>query len=123
MRTILIIEDEEKVRKLYAQLLREEGYDVLEARDCARASDLLNKKKIDLVLLDIKLPVVYGSILYEFMQTFHQGVKVIVSSVYPLDEQKVIVRGAADYYDKSHGTETLLTKIKRALPVEGSAPA
>ncbi len=123
MKTILILEDEEKVRKLYAQLLREEGYEVLEARDCARASDLLNKKQIDLILLDIKLPVVYGSILYEFMKTFHKDVKVIVSSVYPLDEQRRIVRGASDYFDKSHGTETLLGKIKRALPVEGPAPA
>lgn len=123
MKTILILEDEEKVRKLYAQLLREEGYEVLEARDCARASDLLNRKQVDLILLDIKLPVVYGSILYEFMKTFHKDVKVIVSSVYPLDEQRRIVRSASDYFDKSHGTETLLKKIKRAIPVEGPAPA
>ncbi|MFA5346270.1 MAG: response regulator [Candidatus Omnitrophota bacterium] len=115
MKRILIIEDEDRVRKIYTQLLTDEGFEVIESSDASEAYDVLNKGGIDLVLLDIKMPVVFGSILYEVMQSFHDKVKVIVASVYPLDEQKRIVKGAIDYHDKSHGTQLLLEKVKKAL--------
>ena len=115
MKRILIIEDEDRVRKIYAQLLTDEGFEVIEGSDASQAYDVLNKGGIDLVLLDIKMPVVFGSILYEVIRSFHDKVKVIVSSVYPLDEQKRIVKGAIDYHDKSHGTQLLLEKMKKAL--------
>lgn len=115
MKKILVIDDEEKVRRIYSRLLTIEGFEVIEAQDADCANEILKKDDIDLVLLDIKMPIVDGSILYEIMQLFHKKVKVIVASVYPLDEQKRIIKGATDYYDKSEGIDLLLTKVKRVL--------
>ncbi len=121
MKKILIIDDEIKVRKIYSKFLTTEGFKVFEARDADTANEVLKKEDIDLVLLDIKMPEVDGSIMYEVMQLFHREVKIIVASVFPVDEQKRLIFGATDYYDKSEGIETLLTKIKKALrdgPIE-----
>lgn len=115
MKKILIVDDEEKVRGIYSRFLTTEGFDVLEAQDADAANEILKKGDMDLVLLDIKMPDVDGRILHEVMQLFHKDVKVIVASVYPIDEQRRIIRGATDYYDKSEGIDLLLTKVKRVL--------
>ncbi len=110
---ILIVEDEGNVRRVYAELLKNEGFEVFEAEDAIRATEILTNKNIDIALLDIRLPRVYGSMLFDIMQKFHKKVKVIVASVYSVDEQKLIIKDAADYYDKSQGLDLLLEKIKK----------
>jgi len=112
MTRILIVDDEEKVRNMYNAMLLNEGFEVLNASDAMQASCILNKETVDIMLLDIKMPRVYGSVFYDIMKVFHKGVKVIVASVYPVEEQKEMVKGAADYYDKSQGLDLLLGKIK-----------
>jgi DNA-binding response OmpR family regulator len=113
MTRILIVEDEERVRKMYSAMLKNEGFDVIEAPDAIEASNILNKEPIDIMLLDINMPQVYGSVFFEVAQNFHKKVKVIVASVYSVDEQKKMIKGAEDYYDKSQGLDLLLEKIKR----------
>lgn len=73
---------------------------------------------MDLILLDIKMPEVDGPALFEVIQLFHKKAKVIVTSVYPLDEQKRIIAEATDYYDKSQGLDKLIEKVKKTLTVE-----
>jgi CheY-like chemotaxis protein len=114
MTKILIVEDEEKVRCVYNTMLKNEGFEVLEAPDAIKASYILNREPVDIMLLDIKMPQVYGSIFYDIMQRSYKKVKVIVASVYPVDEQNKMIEGAADYYDKAQGLDLLLEKIKKA---------
>lgn len=118
MRTILVVEDEQRMRFVYARLLTLEGFRVLEASNCMEANDLLKIENVDLVLLDLRLPVVNGNILYDVMQMFHPDVKVIVSSVYHVDRQKKIISGASEYFDKSQGIDVLLEKINKVLEEE-----
>lgn len=115
MKKIMVVDDEAKIRRLYSNLLKSEGYKVVEASSAVDANEALKKENIDLVLLDIKMPEVDGSIIYETMQLFHKKTKVIVTSVYSLHEQKELINGAANYHDKSEGNEILVTKIKEAL--------
>lgn len=110
---ILIVEDEEKVRKLHAELLENEGYKVVSVSDAIEASEVLLHRHFDIMLLDIKMPRVYGSILFDVIKIFHKSIKVIVTSVYPLEEQRKIMKDAADYYDKAQGVDILLEKIKK----------
>jgi DNA-binding response OmpR family regulator len=56
-----------------------------------------------------------GSIMYEIIRLFQKKSKIIVTSVYSLEEQKQIIEGASDYYDKSQGIDILLARIKEAL--------
>jgi len=105
----------EKIGKIYTSLLKEKGFEVIEAFNAHDANEIVKQEDINLVLLDIKVPEVDGSVLHEAIQLFHKKVKVIVASVYPVDEQKSTIRDATDYYDKSQGAETLLEKVKKAL--------
>lgn len=115
MEKILVIDDEKKIRDIYKNLLEGEGYKVIEAPNANYANEVLVREEADLVLLDIKMPNVDGGVMYDVIKMFHRGSKVIVSSVYPFEEQRRIIPTADDYYDKSQGTEVLLAKIKKVL--------
>ena len=115
MKRILIVDDEKKIRKIYSRLLIGEGFEVIEKSNAMEASEVLIRENIDLVLLDINMPEVDGGVLYEIMQLFHKKTKVIVTSVYPLDEQRHLIAEAVDYYDKSQSMEALMVKVKEAL--------
>lgn len=113
--TILVVDDDEKIRNKYKEILSLKNFNCKTAADADEANELIKRNNIDLVLLDIKMPSVAGNVLYEIMRLFHQKVKVIISSVFPIEEQKKIISGATDYYDKSEGIESLLKKIALAL--------
>lgn len=115
MKRILVLDDEEMMRGILRKLLVSEGYDVMEASNAHTAHEILKRENMDLVLLDIKMPDVSGSELYAIIEQFHRTLRVIVTSVYPLDVQRQIIPGACDYYDKAQGIDLLIAKIKRAL--------
>ena len=115
MKTILVVDDEAKIRSIYSRFLKDEGFRVIPAGSVARAYDILKHQAVDLVLLDIRMPEVDGSELYDIMQIFHRKVKVIVTSAYPLVKQQKMIMDAAGYYDKSQGIDALLVKIKKVL--------
>ena len=115
MEKILVVDDKKRIRNIYRKLLTAEGFSVIEASNADQANEIVKRERIDLMLLDIKLPEVKGDVLFEITQCFHKQIKIIVASVYPLDEQKCIIEGASDYYDKSQGVEILLRKIKDIL--------
>lgn len=113
---IMVVDDEEKIRSIYKRLLALQHYDVVEAKDWEAAAKLLvNQPNIRVVLLDINMPVVDGSALYEVIRRHYPAMKIIVTSVYPLEDQRRLVLQADDYYDKSYGTDVLLEKIKNVL--------
>ena len=112
MQTILIVDDEERIRNAYGRLLIRNGFEVIMASNAVAAKDQLVREKIDLVLLDINMPKVNGATLYETIQAFHRNVKVIVCSVYSVDDQKQQIEFATDYFDKSESVNLLLNKVR-----------
>ncbi|HRF20121.1 MAG TPA: response regulator, partial [Chitinophagaceae bacterium] len=56
MSTILIIDDEEKLRRLLKRIISLEGFDVIEAGSFKEAARLMDKEVPDVVLCDVKLP-------------------------------------------------------------------
>ena len=115
MKTILVVDDQDRIRKTYSRLFTKEGYCVLEAKNALEADNIVETVKVDLMLLDIKMPEVDGTILYDVAKLFKRDLKVIVSSVYPLDDQKNFIKGATDYFDKSEGIRVLKEKVNRVL--------
>lgn len=115
MKRVLVIDDESKIRGMYTRLLRHEGMDTLEASNAIDANEVLKTQSIDLVLLDIKMPDIDGGTMYDFIRFFYKKAKIIVASVYALEDQKRIISSAYDYYDKSQGIDLLLTKVRKAL--------
>jgi two-component system cell cycle sensor histidine kinase/response regulator CckA len=116
MKKILLVDDEPKIRSTYRRLLSDEGYTVLEAENGEAATlFLMTHRDIDVVLLDINMPVVDGPTLRDLWNLYNPGIPVIVTSVYAVENQKLLVPDAADYHDKSDGTVPLLRKVRRAL--------
>lgn len=115
MKTILVIDDQERIRKTYKQAFERDGYRVLDAPSAAEGYQMLKEQKIDLLLLDIKMPEVDGALFHEVLRMFQKHIKIIISSVYPLDEQRYLVKGAVDYFDKSEGIKVLRKKVKGVL--------
>ena len=103
------------IRKVFARFLAGEGYVIFEAENAIVARDILWDKKIDLLLLDINMAEVAGDEFYPIVKLFHTHTKVIVTSVYSLEEQIRLIPGACNYYDKSEGLTVLLEKIGKVL--------
>ena len=117
MRKVLIVDDETKIRGLYRKFLLQEGFKVLEAVNGEEAGlILIQEDNIDLVLLDVRMPIVNGATLFDLIKLRNPGAKVIVASVYPLEDQRRLIGAADGYFDKSEGAEILLSRIKRVLP-------
>jgi CheY-like chemotaxis protein len=118
MHSILIVDDEARIRDVYQKMFEKEGFQVFAASNAPDAKDLLLQQSIDIVLLDINMDEVNGRELYEVIRSFHRDVNIIVSSVYPIDEQKEMIPEAQDYFDKSEGVKALIKKVRKVLLVE-----
>jgi CheY-like chemotaxis protein len=68
-RTVLVVDDDESIRQVVAAALQDEGYDVLQARHGAAALDQIDRKAVDLILLDMRMPVMNG---WEFARAYGQ---------------------------------------------------
>ncbi len=112
---ILVVDDEERIRSVFVKIMQREGFHVFEASNVKDAYDLLLENSLDLILLDINMMDVDGTVLYEIAQMFCKKSKIIVTSVYPIEDQKRLIRGAADYYDKSDSLQVLIHKVHRLM--------
>lgn len=115
MKRLLIVDDERRITDLYQRLFEAAGMKVFSANTAERASFLLFSEPVDLVLLDINMPLIDGKAVYDVIQEFDPEKKVIVISVYPIKRQKELIPNALDYYDKSEGAIGLLEKVKAIL--------
>ena len=110
MTRILLVDDEEYIRRFYAEELSEEGYEVVTVASGHNLLRKINFFQPDLVILDIKLMDYDGLELLEEIRCHHHDLPVILSTAY--DTYKEDPRTfAADYYVlKSFD----LTELKRA---------
>ena len=116
MKRILVIDDEIKIRKIYKDIFSKEGFEVLEAHNAADGTfKIISEYNIDLILLDINMPEVDGAMMREVIAEYEPKFKVIISSVYPIDEQRQAIPDAYDYHDKAQGIDILIGKVKKAL--------
>lgn len=115
MKKILLIEDEKAIREMYARLLRSVGWRVVDVSDAGEATNVLIRKELDLVLLDINIPQIDGRKIFDVIKEYDPDLKIMICSVYSIDKQKQMIPGAVDYYDKSQGSFVFLTKVHHAL--------
>ncbi len=118
--TILIMEDQRGFRRIYRDVLEQDGYDVLEADNGEEGWETILSKKPDLVLLDLGLPILDGFQVLEKIRRSDQtkNIPVIIFSVLgePRDVKKALEMGANDYTVKGFYTpRQVLSKIKNLL--------
>jgi len=118
--TVLIIEDKAQFRRIYHDLLVNDGFAVIEAEDGEMGWQMVKEQKPNLVLLDLALPKLHGFEVLERIRadadTTH--IAVIIFSVMgdQKDIQKGFELGADDYALKgSHTPREVMTKIRAVL--------
>jgi DNA-binding response OmpR family regulator len=115
MAKIMIVDDEEGIRKLYAMELEDEGYEVVTLADGSELLSELEKERPDCIILDIKMRETSGLDVLQEIRKKHYDMPVILNSAY--SSFKVDLKAvAADYYVvKSSDLTELKEKIKVAL--------
>lgn len=117
MNKILIVDDDNKIRSIYRTALEMESFDVLEAENWNEAVPvILQNHDIRLALVDIDMPEFSGDVVHDVIKLHSPQIRIIMFSVFPLEEQRRLVSQADDYFDKADGINALLRKIKRILP-------
>jgi DNA-binding response OmpR family regulator len=114
---ILVVDDDKNTRMFFRGVLESAGYMVTTAQDGAMALELLEKKHIDLVVLDIMMPNVDG---YEFTRALrqsnnHMPILMVSAKQLPADKHKGFLVGTDDYMTKPVDDEEMLYRIKALL--------
>ena len=114
---ILIAEDDPRTRRQMEGLLLEAGYEPILAENGAQALDLLERKHIDLMLLDVGMPKLDG---FEVLRQLRAGgltlpVMVVSARQSLADRKKGLRLGADDYMGKPADPEELLLRINALL--------
>ena len=109
MTTIAVIEDDMYIGRLLEEALTQEGYHILRAYSGTEALLLLEKRRPDLILLDLMLPGLSGEELLPHLD----GIPVIVLSAKAGidDKVKLLTEGASDYLTKPFDIRELLARI------------
>lgn len=112
---ILIVEDDPDLAEVYSTLLRQANYNVALARNGEEALEQSDVQNPDLILLDLRMPVMTG---VEFLRKYnlhseHPGVKVIVFSNYDLQDEidDAFKLGASRYVLKAWASPKELLQI------------
>jgi two-component system NtrC family response regulator len=114
---LLIIDDEDRLRKLLARILQLEGYDMLEAATGKAGLRQLENELIDVVICDVKLPDSNGIELTKTIKTNYPAVEVIVLTAYGTinDGVTAIKNGAFDYITKGDDNEKIIPLVSKAM--------
>lgn len=114
---ILVVDDEEKLRKLLARIIELEGFEVHQAPDLKTASKKLEQVAIDLILCDVKLPDGNGVAFVEQVKLKYPLVEIILLTAYGNipDGVQAIKNGAFDYITKGDDNNKILPLLYRAL--------
>ena len=114
--TVLLIDDEPKIRRFLRAGFELDGFTVLEAENAAEGLKTATFSPPDLIVLDLALPDLHGSEVLERIRSW-SNVPIIILSVVSSEEEKVrlLQAGADDYVVKPFGMAELLARGEAAL--------
>ena len=117
MFNILLVEDDDNLRRLMATVLKRSRFNVFQAANGKEAIDLADNNHIDLMVCDIMLPEVNGYEVTRSIREFNDRLPVImVTSLETLDDKRRgFLSGADDYMVKPIDTDELIMRINALL--------
>ncbi len=115
--TILVVDDDEQMRAVFEDLIRDAGYAVLTAGDCKAALDIVFRKQVDVVFADVFLPGAKGTDMLKELKKRRLNIPVVmITGVRDVDAAAEAVRlGAFDYIFKPVVRDRLLQSLSRAV--------
>ncbi len=120
MNNILVIDDEQGIREIFQDILKDEGYQVFTAADGVQGLNMLQNEVIDLVFLDVWLPGMGGiEVLQNIKEKFPRIEVVIISGHANIElAVKAMKLGAYDMLEKPIGIDRILQLCKHVLELE-----
>jgi len=117
--TVLLVDDEYDFRDAGEEMLRAMGYKVITAKNGKQAIEIFSSMpdKIDLVILDMIMPVMGGGETFDALKKIRTGIKVILSSGYSTDSEasEILDRGCNSFIQKPFGMIDLSQKLRETL--------
>ncbi len=117
MAKILIIDDERFIRSSLREILEYEKYEVIEAQDGAEGLQKIKDEEIDLVLCDVKMPILDGMDVLDQVRQLDRSPQFIMISAHGTIETAVEAtkKGAFDFISKPPDLNRLLLTVRNAL--------
>ena len=117
MFNIMVVEDDFNQRKLMTAALEQYGYNVIQACDGIDALEQLDKKHVDLIILDIMMPRMDG---FELTETLRQSgcnipLLMVTAKQSPVDKRKGFIIGTDDYMTKPVDEEEMVLRVGALL--------
>ena len=116
--TVLIVDDESRMRKLVKDFLMQKGYSALEAADGEEALQIFeaNKNKIQIILLDVMMPKLDGwSVLRQIRQTSKVPIIMLTARGEEQDELFGFELGVDEYISKPFSPKILVARVEAIL--------
>jgi len=115
--TILIIDDDDQLRRSFERLLDEEGYAILSAPSGEAGLNIIQERTPDLVILDMRLPGMNGFETFKAIHAMESKLPVIIMTAYGTTETAIEATkmGAFDYILKPFDIPDMLSVIGQAL--------
>lgn len=123
--TILLVDDEPEVLSIFERILSPEGAVILSAQSGAEALKIARRTRLDLVILDVKLPDVSGTEILRRIRKIDAAVPVIVVTSYgSVETVRTSMRlGAFDYLTKPFDNQEIRRVAREALASRAGGPA
>jgi len=118
MTRLLIVEDEDNLRDLYAEELEEEGYEIIRAENGKSAVELVKKEPFDLIIMDIRMPEMDGIEALGKVISQNKKIPVIIYTAYSNYKSNFMTWTADAYLTKSSNLDELKNKIKELVSVK-----
>jgi DNA-binding NtrC family response regulator len=117
---LLVVDDEETVRHLLADVLRGEGFHVTAVADPREAIEVVDRTPVQLLLTDLKMPGMDGIELLQRVRRREAGLPVIVMTAYGTIDQAVeaIKAGAAEFVTKPFDLDAVVLMVRKTLDVQ-----
>ncbi|MBI3047806.1 MAG: sigma-54-dependent Fis family transcriptional regulator [Acidobacteria bacterium] len=119
VQSVLVIDDDDSLRRVVEYNLQDEGYRVVTAADGASGLQAFRSQPIDLVLTDIRMPEMDGLELLTRLKTMQPDLPVIILTAHGTIDSAVdaMKLGASDYLTKPFNREQLKAAVRKALEV------
>ncbi|HDR7639340.1 response regulator transcription factor [Bacillus wiedmannii] len=114
--TILIVDDEKEIRKLITIYLKNEGYEVLQAGDGEEGLEIVRKRDVHLIVLDIMMPKIDGiHMCMKVREIAEMPIIMLSAKTQDMDKVLGLTTGADDYVTKPFNPLELIARIKSQL--------
>ena len=114
--TILVVDDEEMMRNLLSKILNREGCNAMIATSGEEALEVLKKERIDLVITDVKMPVMDGFELLKNIKKDYPQIGTVVMTAFgdAYTVRDALLLGADEYITKPFKSFEIMMVVERA---------